>query len=138
LPQYGGDVVDTLRGTFTRDARVPGHSVSTTLKFSDEELALLREQLHAIDFWNVTKFPAEFTVPFRQGAMTMTDPHEVFSFEVTENGITRKLHWVDNINVKDTTFKPAVELRVMFHKIRDIVESKPEYKKLPPRTFFPR
>jgi hypothetical protein len=134
---YLDNVIDTWKGTFTRDSAVPGASIALELKLNAEELSHVQQLLRSIDFWNNTKYPSEFKVP-ENCPCTSVDPYETFSFRVTENGVTKTLHWADSINVNDTRFRPAVELRGTFHRIRDLVQSKAEFANLPPRQVFPR
>jgi hypothetical protein len=45
---YLDNVIDTWKGTFTRDSAVPGASIALELKLNAEELALVQQLLRSI------------------------------------------------------------------------------------------
>ena len=131
--QYGrGHILDTVRGTFTRDGSIPQSMLTVNLKLTPTELAEVYRSLVAIDFWDVNKYPEIFAVP-RQPTGTVLPGGTEYTLTVISRGTTKRLRWHDTVF---NTYKPADDLRALFTKIRLMVESKPEYKNLPPSDFL--
>ena len=56
-------------------------------------------------------------------------PYPTYYFRVEYNSDTKELLWHDNMLTED---EKAMKLRELINFIRNIIESKEEYKKLPP------
>jgi len=128
--QYGhGRILDTSKGTFTRDAAVPKYSLTVDFKLMVIEMEDIYRGLISIDFWNYSKYPQLFTVPPERPIVGVVPGGTDYLLRVTSSGSVKQLRWHDSILVY---YQPAQELRELFGKIRSTIESKPEYKNLPP------
>lgn len=135
------NVLDTANDRFTKD--LVGDTVTTALALTDAELEQIQNKLVEIDFWNVEKYPAYFTVP---DAKCRTMPHSSISFVVTEGSVVKELTWQDMSAKRNCSsgrgsrtqapsepeYLPAEQLRELVRLIQQIVESKPEFQRLPP------
>jgi hypothetical protein len=130
--QYGfGHVLDTGKGTFTRDGSLPQSTLTVGLWLTPMELVEVYRGLVAMDFWNSSKYPESFRVPLQpnEKLVTVFPGSSEYILTVTSRGVSKRLRWHDTIF---TAYQPASELRTLFRKIRLMVESKPEYKNFPP------
>jgi len=120
--------LNTFEGTYTKDmVSVPSITVELTL--SQEEKGRIYQKMLEIDFFN---YPEEFSVSVPEGEVIgMVTPYLSYYFKVEYNSQTKELRWKDNITKPD---EKADKLRELITLIRDIVESKEEYKKLPEPT----
>ena len=56
--QYGhGPILDTSKGTFTRDGAVPTSSLTVGMKLTAMEMEDIYRGLISIDIWNNSKYP---------------------------------------------------------------------------------
>jgi len=56
--QYGhGHILDTSKGTFTRDGAVPTSSLTVGMKLTAMEMEDIYRGLISIDIWNNSKYP---------------------------------------------------------------------------------
>jgi len=126
--KYGvtaGNELDTFHGTFTKDM-VMDPAITIELVLSAEEMDSVYQKMAEIDFFN---YPDEFSVDVPEGAIkTEVAPYSTYSFRVTYGGKTKELLWHDKITNSD---EKADKLKELINLIRNIVESKEEYKNLP-------
>ena len=77
-------------------------------------------------------YPDEFTVPVASGSpVKMVTPHFTYYFRVQRGSGIKELRWEDKILNEN---EQADRLRELIKFIRDIIENKPEYKRLPEPT----
>jgi len=120
------NVLNTCDGTYTKDM-VAGPPVTTHLSLSRDELSTIYNKMVEIDFFN---YPDKFAVYVPPGEpVCMVTPHESYYFKVEHGSKIKELSWEDSITNANND---ADKLRELIRCIRDIVESKREYKKLPP------
>jgi hypothetical protein len=125
-PQRPKNVLDTTRGTFTKDM-VLAPSVTVPFRLSGEELARIYEKIVAIDFWS---YPSRYV---SHGNGQRFEPPAGFRFGtrltvITEQG-GKTVSWSGGYYADD---RRAQDLRDLATLITRIIESKPEYKRLPP------
>src|SRR5262245_25892664 len=131
--QYGhGDILDTGRGTFTRDGSTPQYALTVTLKLTPRELEDVYRGLVTIDFWNINKYPEIFAVPLSP-TLTVIPGGSEYTLTVISRGTSKRLRWHDTVF---NPYQPAEELRTLLRRIRLMVEGKPEYKNLPPSSLI--
>ena len=120
--------LDTFQGTYTKDM-VMDPSITVNLALSEEELARIYQKMLEIDFFG---YPDEFSVSVPSGeAVGMVTPYSSYYFKVEYDSKIKELRWEDEIINKD---EKADKLRELIKLIRDIIEAKEEYKKLPSPT----
>ena len=112
--------LDTFKGQFTKDM-VMDPSITTGLKLSDEDMDTIYSELRKI---NILGYPENF----KPKGFTESTPYITYNFSITANGIEKKITWFDK---NDSITEEAVQLRELFYKIKGIIESTDEYKKLP-------
>jgi hypothetical protein len=112
--------LNTIKGQYTKDM-VAESSISTNLKLSDEDMDTIYSEMRKI---NILDYPDNFNP---KNNVKQTTYH-TYNFKVIVNGIEKNISWADG-NVSQS--KQAVQLRELFKKIQEIIESKEEYKKLP-------
>jgi len=79
-----------------------------------------------IDFFD---YPEVFSVNVALGGLVkMITPHSSYYLKVEYDSVIKELRWEDEIINEDDQ---ADKLRELFKLIRDIIESKEEYQKLP-------
>ena len=124
-----GHILDTSKGTFTRDGAIPTSSLTVTMKLTAMEMEDIYHGLVSIDFWNNSKYPEVFTITPKGSGILVSPAGTDYRLRVTSNGAVKQLRWEDKIIEH---YQPAEELREVFKRIRLIIESTPEYKNLPP------
>jgi hypothetical protein len=120
---YGVDSknqLDTIKGQYTKDM-VTEPSVSTNLKLSDEDMATIYSEIRKI---NILDYPDSF----KPKNNLFQSPYYTYNFKVIADGIEKNISWADE-NASES--REAIQLRELFKKIQEIIESKEEYKKLP-------
>ena len=118
--------LNTFEETYTKDM-VMDPSITVNLALSQEELDRIYQKMVEIDFFS---YPDKFSVSILPGEVIgMVIPFSSYYFKVEHNSKTKELWWDDEITNED---EKAKKLRELIKFIRDIVESKEEYKKLPP------
>jgi hypothetical protein len=120
--------LNTFEGTYTKDM-VMDPSITINLSLTEAELDRIYQKMLEIDFFD---YPDEFSVPVEEGGLvTIRTPYSSYYFKVEYDSTVKELRWEDEImNPNDK----ANELRELIQLIRDIVESKEEYKELPKPT----
>jgi hypothetical protein len=129
--KYGitaGNVLDTFEGTYTKDM-VADPPITIDLVLSEEEKEEIYQKMVEIEFFD---YPDEFYVDVSPGATTtIVTPYSSYYLRVEYDSQTKELRWDDDIKNPD---EQADKLRELIQTIRDIVESKDEYKELPEPT----
>ena len=116
----------TFEATYTKDM-VMNPPITVNLALSHEELDSIYQKMVAIDFFS---YPDKFSFSVPPGdVVVMVTPFLGYYFKVEHDFRTKELWWEDEITNED---EKAKKLRELIKFIRDIVESKEEYKKLPP------
>jgi len=118
--------LNTLQGTYTKDM-IFDPSITVNLSLSQEELDRIYNKMVEINFFG---YPDEFSVSVSpEESVGMLTPYCSYYFKVEYDSKVKELSWEDNIINQD---KKAEKLRELINLITDIVESKEEYKQLPP------
>jgi len=117
--------LNTSQGTYTKDM-IMDPSITVNLSLSKEELDRIYQKMIEINFFG---YPDEFSVFVPPGqSVGMLTPYCSYYFRVEYDSKVKELRWEDNIINED---KKAEKLRELINLIRDIIESKEEYKQLP-------
>ena len=120
--------LNTFEGTYTRDM-VQDPSITVDLSLSQEELDMIYQKMIEIDFFD---YPDKFSVPISpDGMVTSVTPYSSYYFKVEYDSKVKDLRWEAEIINKN---EQADKLRELIKLIRDIIESREEYKKLPQPT----
>jgi hypothetical protein len=118
--------LNTFDGTYTKDM-ILDPSITVNLSLSEEELESIYQKMVEIDFFG---YPDEFSVSVPPGETAWTrTPHSSYYFKVEHESKIKELWWKDEIRNND---EKADKLRGLTKLISDIIESKEEYKELPP------
>jgi len=118
--------LNTFDGTYTKDM-VMDPSITVNLSLSKEELDRIYQKMIEINFFD---YPDQFSVFVPPGqSVGMVTPYYSYYFKVEYDSKVKELSWKDKIINQD---KKAEKLRELISLIRDIIESKEEYKQLPP------
>jgi hypothetical protein len=115
--------LDTFKGQFTKDLAAAG-TTTTRLKLTNDEMEKIYQHMVEINIFN---YPEVFK-PSSNLAQYVT-PHPTYEFTINIDKVTKKIYWEDE-NQSDSA--DAKRLRDLIDNIRQTVESKVEYKKLPP------
>lgn len=99
--------------------------ITTKLLLTSEELKSIYTKMNEINFFS---YPDVFTVPVGAEVGIIT-PFNSYYFKVRHGSEIKELSWDDEITNQNID---ADKLRELIKYIRSIVESKMEYKKLPP------
>ena len=122
------NILDTFKGTYTKDM-VADPSVTIDLSLSEEEKDIIYQKMVEIDFFS---YPDEFSVDVSPGELIgIVTPYASYYFKVEYDSQTKELLWEDEITNPD---EKADMLRELVLLIRNIIESKEEYKALPEPT----
>ncbi len=120
--------LNTFNGTYTKDM-VSDPPITVNLSLSKEELDRIYQKMVEIDFFD---YPEDFVVSVLPGeSVGMITPHSSYYFKVEHNSKIKELRWEDKIINKD---EKADRLRELIKLIRDTIEAKEEYRKLPSPT----
>lgn len=126
------NVLDTFRGTFTKDM-VIDPPITVKLRLTEEELDRIHQKMLEIGFF---QYPTSFRVrvlPWE--SRCIVEPYSSHHFKVISHGhVVKQLWWDDEICNEN---EKADNLRELIRLICEIIESKPEYEKLPePRAGY--
>ena len=117
--------LNTFEGTYTKDM-IMDPPITVKLYLSQEEVDRIYQKMVEIDFFS---YPDKFFVSVPPGEVVgMVTPFLSYYFKVEYDSKTKELWWEDEIIKED---EKAEKLRELIKFIRDIIESKEEYKKLP-------
>ncbi len=120
--------LNTFQGTYTRDM-VSDPSITVNLSLSKEELDRIYQKMVEIEFFD---YPEEFSVSVPPGeSVGRVTPYSRYYFKVEYDSRVKELWWEDEIINPN---EKAGNLRELIQFIRDIIETKEEYKKLPEPT----
>ena len=129
--KYGitaGNVLNTFQGTYTKDM-VADPPITVDFTLSEEEKEEIYLKMVEINFFD---YPDKFSIEVLPDAiMTMVTPHNSYYFRVVDGSQTKELQWDDDIKNPD---QQADRLRELIILIRNIIESKEDYKALPTPT----
>lgn len=117
------NVLDTTRGTFTRDM-ILASPITVPMTLTDEEMAGIARKVEEIDFFS---YPKSFVTP-DDGGGGRGEPHDTYIFRITTRQGTKVVEWEDGLFNND---KMAANLRDLAGLIKEIILAKPEYKQLP-------
>ncbi|OPY57659.1 MAG: hypothetical protein A4E55_01505 [Pelotomaculum sp. PtaU1.Bin035] len=126
--KYGFDaknVLDTFEGTYTKDM-IPDPPITVKLSLTKEELNTIYNKMVDINFFS---YPVVFTVQEEGEHAGRVTPYESYYFKIQYGSNIKELSWEDSITNQNNE---ADRLRELIKCIREIAESKSEYKKLPP------
>ena len=122
------NILDTFEGTYTKDM-VADPPVSIDLSLSEEEKDIIYQKMVEIDFFS---YPDDFSVDVSTAErITTFMPYNSYYFKVEYDSQIKELRWDDDITKPD---EKADRLRELILLIRNIIESKEEYKELPEPT----
>jgi hypothetical protein len=121
--------LNTLKGTYTKDM-VNRPSITTRLCLTREELDVIYLKALEIDLYN---FPRTMSAPPEGGVIGEQTPYFTYYLEV-RNGTTIKImKWSDQFTTT-TESEKYDDIMELVHTIIEIIESHPEYQKLPEPT----
>ncbi|TFB08835.1 hypothetical protein E3V08_02295 [Candidatus Atribacteria bacterium MT.SAG.1] len=127
--KYGvgaGNELNTFKGIYTK-GMVTDSPITVNLSLSKDDLNKIYQKIIKINFFN---YPDKFSVSILFGeTVGEVTPHSSYYFKIKYNSKVKELWWEDNIVNKD---EKTEKLRGLVRLIIDIIESKEEYKKLPP------
>jgi hypothetical protein len=117
------NVLDTTRGTFTKDMIVAS-PITIPMELSRSEMARIVQKMDEIGFFS---YPVALTVPAgsRGGQMT---PFSTYRFAVRTGAVTKRVQWDDEFATGD---ERALGLRSLADLIENIVVARPDYRQLP-------
>ena len=122
------NILDTFEGTYTKDM-VTDPSITVELTITEEEKDLIYQKMVEVDFFS---YPDEFSVDIPPGEnIGIVTPYSSYYFKVEYDSQIKELRWEDEITNPD---EKADRLRELILLIRNIIESKEEYKTLPEPT----
>ena len=125
------NILDTFQGTYSKDM-VRDPNIVVYLSLSEDEMDRIYEKMVEVDFFN---YPDRFSVSVPPGVPSgIRTPYSSYYFKVEQNSSIKELWWNDEIFYKDYTDEKADRLRELIKLIRDIVESKEEFRELPEPT----
>ena len=123
------NVLNTFEQTYTKDMVIDS-SITADLSLTKEELDTIYQKMTEIDFFD---YPDTFSVVSDAEEIVGTiTPYSSYYFKVEYDSNLKELWWNDNI-FPDYD-EEAHKLRELIKLIREIIESKEEYKNLPPPT----
>ena len=121
--------LNTLKGTYTKDM-VSRPSVSTRLCLTQEELDAIYLKTLEIDLYN---FPTRMYSPLEGGVIGEVTPYCTYYLEVRNGTANKILRWT-NQHTTTTESEKYDDILELVRLIIEIIESHPEYQKLPEPT----
>ena len=118
------NVLNTKDGTFTKDMISSG-TKTTDLKLSDDELVTVYNDLRKI---NIMDYPEVFKPDRFVITQRSVSPNLTYELTIVYSGKQKTVFWNDESLSEESEAKL---LRGMIDRVRSIIESKDEYKKLP-------
>ncbi|MHB1127082.1 MAG: hypothetical protein ACYC2T_09015 [Bacillota bacterium] len=115
------NVLDTSKETFTKDLVIAG-TATTKLRLTPGERQTIYKQMRNID---ILSYP-EVIKPVDGLSVT---PNVSYSLTISFGNIKKSIYWD---GMSDLKGQRSVELRNLINNIMTLIESKKEYKKLPP------
>lgn len=117
--------LNTFENTYTKDLILDG-TFTIPLYLARADFDSIEVKMEQIGFFS---YPDTFVVTSRDSIRSFITPNNTYDFEVVSRSITKNLCWDDAIIASDAR---GARLRELIALIRKIVESKPEYQRLPP------
>lgn len=121
--------LNTLKGTYTKDM-VNRPSITTRLCLTREELDAIYLKALEIDLYN---FPRRMYSPPEGGVIGRVTPYCTYYLEVRNGTANKILRW-NNQHTTTTEHEKYDDIMDLVHTIIEIIESHPEYQKLPEPT----
>jgi hypothetical protein len=118
------NVLDTFNDTFTKDM-VLAPSISIDLALNAAEMESIYQKMVEINFFN---YPEEFKVTPEGDLIGTVTPYSSYYFKVEYKSGIKELKWEDEITNPN---EQADKLRELINLIKNIIESREEYKELP-------
>jgi hypothetical protein len=118
------NILNTFENTYTKDLILDG-TMTVPFTLSDNDFKVISKKITEINFF---AFPDTFIVPTGDTVGIIT-PFSIYKFEVNYKSVRKRLYWADEVmnpNVQTT------KLRELTSSIESIIQSHPEYSKLPP------
>ncbi|WP_029160011.1 hypothetical protein [Clostridium scatologenes] len=112
--------LNTIQGNYTKDM-IGESPITINLKLSDKDMESIYSEMKKI---NILSYPENFEP---QGNV-LQKPFKTYTIKAIYDGKEKNIFWKDENMSKD---KNAVQLRDLFKKIQETIESKEDYKKLP-------
>ena len=118
------NILNTFQNTYTKDLIIAG---DTTVPFtlSTNDLNQIISKMNEINFF---AYPDTFIVPTGD-TITVVTPASTYIFDVSYKLTDKHLYWSDYIVNENAQ---ATKLRGLITLIETIIQSNPEYSKLPP------
>ncbi len=123
---FGANQLDTFHNSFTKDLLMDG-SITVSLVLSAAELQDIQKKLLEIDFFS---YPDTFMAQQSDTPFAYVEPSEIFVFRVKRGSAIKVLHWDTGI-VPWPTGDRLAKLQEAIAFIKRIIETKPEYLRLP-------
>ncbi len=120
--------LNTYANTYTKDLIVDG-TITVPFMLTDEEIDMIRERVTAIGFMS---YPDTLVTPYADSIVVVTSPVMQYNVTVTLLGAKKTVYWKDLPFVQPTP--RADSLAALVTLVMTIVESKTEYKRLPPAS----
>ena len=117
--------LDTFGNTFTKDLILDG-TVTVPFHLSQADLDSIEAKMNQIGFFS---YPDTFMVKSPDSMRATIVPYNTYDFKVESGSTLKTLFWNDFIIASDPQ---AAKLRELITLIRTIIESKQEYRQLPP------
>jgi len=123
------NILNTVDGTYTRDM-VIGEPAKTELALSAEEMQGILAKMKTMKFFD---YPEKFSyTPKNPGLPGLVSrPSEIIYFKVTVAGKTKELWWTDPRPVAASQNEAAAMLWDLTQWIKQLIQAKDAYKKLP-------
>lgn len=123
--------IDTFKGTFTKDIVSPSKPNPTVqLRLTAGELGRLYSELASM---HILDYPSQLPPPedrvAKNGTAVVVMPSESYTLRIKAAGVEKVITWDDNANLMTSEAKA---LRTWFRELENIIQSKPEYKAMPP------
>jgi hypothetical protein len=130
--KYGVDarnILNTFEGTYTKDMVVDS-SITITFSLSKDELDSIKSEMEEI---KIFEYPEKFEPNENDDSSSNIGstylPFKTFYFKIRMGEKEKEITWIDYNHSKA---RKAIKLRILIYRIKDLIESKEEYKKLPP------
>jgi hypothetical protein len=121
--------LNTFENTFTKDM-ICDPDTTVNLSLSNKEMKKIYKKMTKIGFFD---YPDTFSINIMDHEIVGDmEPHCSYFFKVEHNSEIKELWWVDNILLIKRIDVKAEKLKELIMFIKNIIESKEEYKKLPP------
>jgi hypothetical protein len=116
--------VDTFNDTFTKDLVLDG-TAEVKLVLTPEEINMIKSTLLEVDIFS---YPDTF-IAEHGDTVGVASPFVTYLLTLTLDSRKKVVFWEDSLVSSDVR---AEKLRQAFQSIRSLIESKPEYRQLPP------